>query len=547
MKKLLSPLAALLMAALCLSFSEQRYPVIYLIGDSTMADKPIEKNNQERGWGMMLPGFLDAAVRVDNHARNGRSSRSFRDEGLWAPIYENLRPGDYVFIQFGHNDQKMGTVRYSDPDTLFRANLTRYIAETRERGGIPILFTPIARRHFDETGKLIDTHGKYTESVFVVGKETGVPVIDLNKTTTEMILACPTQEESKKFFVWVAPGINPAAPDGREDNTHLNVFGGRAVARLAVNELKEKVPGLAPLLRDYDLVVARDGSGDFFTVQEAIDAVPDMRGKPTSIYIRNGEYREKLVLARVKRDVRFIGESCEKTILTYDDYASKPNRFGENVGTSGSASFYITGTGFTAENITFANSAGPVGQAVAIWSDGDRLVFRNCRFLGFQDTLYTYGQATGSRQYFENCYIEGTVDFIFGSSTAWFQSCTIHAKRSGYLTAASTTRGAAYGYVFADCTLTADPGVENVYLGRPWRDYAQTVFLRTEMGAFIHPAGWHNWNKPHAEQTTFYAEYGSTGPGGDPSQRAAWAHQLTAEQAAAYTVENVLGWDPSKP
>ena len=551
MKRLLSLGVGVLLTVLCLSFGEQRYPVIYMIGDSTMANKPIEKMNRERGWGMMLPGFLDAKIRVDNHARNGRSSRSFRDEGLWTPIHENLKPGDYVFIQFGHNDQKVGTVRYSDPDTLFRANLRRYIAETRERGGIPILFTPIARRHFDEAGQLIDTHGRYTESVFVVGRETNVPVIDLNKTTSEMILACPTQEDSKRFFVWIAPGVNPAAPDGREDNTHLNVTGGRAVALLAVDELREKVPDLAPFFRDYDLVVAKDGSGDFFTVQEAFDAVPDMRRARTTIYVRNGEYKEKLVLATSKQYVTLVGEDNEKTILTYDDYAGKPNRFGEPVGTSGSAGCYIYGSGFTAENLTFANSAGPVGQAVALFAEGDRLTFRNCRFLGFQDTLYTHGDGNRSRQYYENCYIEGTVDFIFGWATAWFQGCTIHAKRSGgYLTAASTAQGMAHGYVFADCRLTADPGVENVYLGRPWRDYAQTVFLRTEMGAFVHPVGWHNWNKPHAEQTAFYAEYGSTGPGAaNLSQRAGWAHRLTAEQAAAYTVENVLsgtdGWNPT--
>lgn len=548
MKKLLLPLGVLLLAVLFFSFGEQRYPTIYMIGDSTMANKPIEKENQERGWGMMLPGFLDARIKVDNHAMNGRSSISFRNEGRWDPIYENLQPGDYVFIQFGHNDQKIGTGRYSDPDTMFRANLKQYIIETREKGGIPVLFTPIARRHFDDEGKLIDTHDKYTKSVFVVGEEMNVPVIDMNKSTTEMILACPTQEDSKKFFMWIAPDTNLAAPQGKEDNTHLNVYGGRFVARLAVNEMKEALPGLAPFFRESDFVVAQDGSGDFFTVQDAIDAVPDMRRNRTTIYIRNGEYKEKLVLPRVKQYVTFIGEDSEKTILTYDDFANRPNRFGENVGTSGSASFYICGEGFTAENITFANSAGPVGQAVAVWAEGDRLTFRNCRFLGYQDTLYTHGD--GSRQYYENCYIEGTVDFIFGWSTAWFQGCTINAKRSGsYYTAASTSQGAKHGYVFMDCKLTADPGVENVYLGRPWRDYAQTVFIGCEMGAFIQPAGWHNWNKPHAEQTAFYAEYRSTGPGANPAARVKWSHQLTAQQVAQYTIENVLGgtdsWNPA--
>jgi len=547
MKKFLLPLCGLVLAALFFSFGEQRYPVIYMIGDSTMANKSIELDRQERGWGMMLPGFLDARIKVSNHALNGRSSRSFRDEGKWDPIYENIRPGDYVFIQFGHNDQKIGTHRYSDPDTLYRENLKRYIDETREKGGIPVLFTPIARRHFDEEGRLIDTHDKYTQSVFVVGRQMNVPVIDLNKSTTEMILACPTEEDSKKFFMWIEEGTSIVSPKGVKDNTHLNVYGGRAVARLAVQELARTVPDLAPFFRDYDFVVAKDGSGDFFTVQEAIDAVPDMRRNRTTIYIRNGEYKEKLVLPRVKQYVSFIGEDSEKTILTYDDYADRPNRFGEGVGTSGSASFYVMGPGFIAENMTFENSAGPVGQAVAIFCEGDRLTFRNCRFLGFQDTLYTHG--SDSRQYYEGCYIEGTVDFIFGWSTAYFKDCTIHAKRSGgYLTAASTDERTQYGYVFVDCKLTADPDVEKVFLGRPWRDYAKTVFINCQMGAFVHPAGWNNWSKPHAEQTAFYAEYGNTGPGASTAERVKWAHLLTAAQAAEYTIENVLGgtdgWNP---
>lgn len=548
MKKILWSLAALVLAALLLSFGQQRYPVIYMIGDSTMANKAIEKEAQERGWGMMLPGFLDAAIRVDNHAQNGRSSRSFRDEGLWTPVYENLKPGDYVFIQFGHNDQKTGTERYSDPKTLFRDNLKRYIAESREKGAIPVLFTSVARRRFDEQGELIDTHKEYTEAVFAVGKETDVPVIDLNKSTTQMILDCPAPEDSKRFFMWIAPNTNLAAPEGKEDDTHLNVRGGRTVARLAVREIAQQIPDLAPFIREYDFVVAQDGSGDFFTVQQAVDAVPDMRRSRTTVYIRNGVYKEKLVVARSKQYVTFIGEDNGKTILTYDDYANKPNVFGEGVGTSGSASCYLYGSGFIAENLTFENSAGPVGQAVAVFAEGDRLTFRNCRFLGFQDTLYTHGE--GSRQYYEGCYIEGSVDFIFGWSTAYFKDCVIHAKRSGgYLTAASTSQGAKNGYVFVDCKLTADPEVKDVYLGRPWRDYAQTVFINCEMGAHIRPEGWHNWSKPQAEQTTFYAEYGSTGAGAAPDQRVKWMHKLSKAQADEYTVANVLGgsddWNPA--
>ena len=536
-----------LLAWLVAGFAPQRYPVIYMIGDSTMADKPIDHEKPERGWGQMLPGYLDARIVVDNHAMNGRSSRSFLDEGRWTPILEKLKPGDYVFIQFGHNDQKVNTKRYAAADGLYRENLKKYIDETRAKGGIPVLFTSIARRHFDEAGKLIDTHTGYTEAVFAVGKEMNVPVIDLNKATTDMILSVP-QEESKKFFMWIEKETNPSIPNGREDNTHLNVYGGRVVAGMAADSIARRLPDLAPFVRKYDFVVARDGSGDFMTVQEAIDAVPDMRkGNRTTVYIRNGIYKEKLVLPASKQNVTFLGEDPEKTVLCYDDYASKKNRFGEAIGTSGSASFYVYGDGFVAENITFRNTAGPVGQAVAIFTEGDRLAFRNCRFLGFQDTLYTHGDK--SRQYYKDCYIEGTVDFIFGWSTAVFDGCTIHAKRSGgYLTAASTSKDTKYGYVFLGCKLTADEGVENVYLGRPWRPYAKTVFIGCEMDGFIAPAGWHNWGKTSNEKTAYYAEYGNTGPGAAIGKRVKWDHILTAKEAAQYTVENVLsgpdGWQP---
>jgi pectinesterase len=201
---------------------------------------------------------------------------------------------------------------------------------------------------------------------------------------------------------------------------------------------------------------------------------------------------------------------------------------------------------FWAENITFQNSAGPVGQAVAIFVSGDRAVFKNCRFLGFQDTLYTYGKY--SRQYYENCYIEGTVDFIFGSSTAVFKDCEIRSKRDAYITAASTPQGRDYGYVFINCKLTADPGVEKVFLGRPWRPYAQTVFIHCEMGAHIRPEGWNNWGNVSNEKTAFYAEYGSSGPGADISGRVPWAKKLNKKKLAAYSIEKVLagddGWNP---
>lgn len=292
-----------------------------------------------------------------------------------------------------------------------------------------------------------------------------------------------------------------------------------------------------------DFVVSADGSGDFRTVQEAINAVPDFRKQITRIFIKKGVYNEKLVIAACKQFVALYGE--EGTVLSYDDYAGKPNRFGENKGTSGSSSIYIYGPDFYAENITFQNAAGPVGQAVACFVAGDRAHFKNCRFLGFQDTLYTWGR--NSRQYYEHCYIEGTVDFIFGASTAVFYRCHIHSKSAGYVTAPATPQGADYGYVFYNCRLTAETGLDNeVYLSRPWRPYAQAVFVQCELGSHIRPEGWNNWGKESNEQTAFYAEYQNYGPGADVEKRAAWSSQLP--NLRGYTMKEVLagadGWCP---
>ncbi|QMU27095.1 pectinesterase family protein [Adhaeribacter radiodurans] len=293
----------------------------------------------------------------------------------------------------------------------------------------------------------------------------------------------------------------------------------------------------------YDFVVAQNGSGNFKTVQEAINAVPDFRKKITTIFIKNGTYREKLTLPTSKTLVTFIGEDVKKTILTFDDSAQKKNQFGEELGTTGSASFYIFANDFTAENITFANSAGPVGQAVAVRIDGDRVFFQNCRFLGNQDTLYTYGE--NSRQYYKNCYIEGTVDFIFGWSTAFFEDCQIFCKQTGFVTAAATMEGAKFGYVFKNCTITGSAIENSFYLGRPWRPHAQTVFIQCQLGKQINPEGWHNWDKPKAEKLAFYAEYQNTGPGANPETRVKWSKQLTDEEAKEYTREKVLGdWTP---
>ena len=289
----------------------------------------------------------------------------------------------------------------------------------------------------------------------------------------------------------------------------------------------------------YDFVVSADGRGDFTTVQQAINAVPDFRNAVTTIFIRQGVYKEKLTLPASKTLVRMIGEDVNKTILTFDDYASRKNLFGEEMGTTATSSFFVFGEGFTAENITFENSAGPVGQAVAVRIDADKVMFTNCRFLGFQDTLYLHGDR--SRQYYKACYIEGTVDFIFGWSTAVFEDCTIFCKKKGYVTAASTNAGTAFGFVFINCRITGEAEENTFYLGRPWRPYAKTVFMHCYLDKQIKPEGWHNWKKPDAEKTAFYAEYKNSGPGYTPDARTGWSHQLTDEEAKAYTQENIFG------
>ncbi|MCM1355588.1 MAG: pectinesterase family protein [Staphylococcus sp.] len=295
--------------------------------------------------------------------------------------------------------------------------------------------------------------------------------------------------------------------------------------------------------KHYDFVVAQDGSGDFTTVQEAINAVPDFRkANRTNILIKKGIYKEKLIIPASKIKVTLTGE--DGAVITYDDYASKLNRFGEEKSTSGSASCYIYAPDFTAENLTFENSSGPVGQAVACFVSGDRATFRKCRFLGCQDTLYTYGYP--SRQYYEDCYIEGTVDFIFGKATAVFNRCQIHNRGRGYVTAPATPEDSKYGYVFHDCTLTAEDGVEGVPLSRPWRPFAQAIFINCNLGKHIASKGWDNWGKTSNEETVTYAEYNSTGEGANPEARATYSRQLS--DPTPYSIHTVLagddGWNP---
>lgn len=299
------------------------------------------------------------------------------------------------------------------------------------------------------------------------------------------------------------------------------------------------------LAADTNLLVAADGSGQFRTVQEAIMAVP--AGCATNrvfVHLLPGVYKELIYVQREKRFFHLVGEDPQTTRLTYDLHANLPGPDGKPMGTFRTASTVIDADDFTAENITFANSAGPVGQALAIRVEGDRVVFRNCRFLGWQDTIL----ANRGRHYFTNCYIAGHVDFIFGGATALFENCHIHCLKDGYITAASTPDNQPFGFVFSGCRITGETPEVRTYLGRPWRSYASTIFLNTEMSEVVRPEGWNNWKKTEAERTARYAEFNSTGPGAKPQARVRWARQLTAQEARAITPDKVLGgsdgWNP---
>jgi pectinesterase len=283
----------------------------------------------------------------------------------------------------------------------------------------------------------------------------------------------------------------------------------------------------------YVFTVAKDGTGDYKYIQDAIDAMRVFPLEPITLYLKNGVYNEKIELPANNTDVTFIGESVEQTIITFNDYSGRGKL---NTFTSPTAK--ISGNRFVAENITFVNSAGPVGQALALYVDADKAVFKNCRFLGNQDTIYAAGEH--ARQYFLNCYIEGTTDFIFGPSTAVFQQCTIRCKADSYITAANTPQGKKFGFVFLDCQITADSSVKNVYLGRPWRAFSKTVFLHCQLPAVIAPAGWDNWSNPNNEKTAFYAEYRNTGEGASIKNRAAWSKQLSDQEAETYTLDQIF-------
>ena len=302
------------------------------------------------------------------------------------------------------------------------------------------------------------------------------------------------------------------------------------------------------------LVVARDGTGQFRTVDEAIEVCRAFMDYHKVIFVKKGVYKEKLIIPSWLQNIEICGEDRDQTIITYDDHANikadispLTSHLPQKIGTFRTYTLKIEGSDITLKNITIENNAARLGQAVALHTEGDRLTFINCRFLGNQDTVYT--GVAGTRLFFKDCYIEGTTDFIFGPSTVWFEHCDIFCKINSYITAASTPREITYGYIFNNCTVSCAPDVTKVYLGRPWRDYGYTLFMHCSLPAQIRPEGWHHWEEQR-KQTARYLEFENTGEGAATDKRVEWSRQLTKQEAKAVMLQNVFMradyWNPAE-
>jgi pectinesterase len=532
---------------------------IVLVGDSTVTDSA--------GWGLGFKQFLTEGAECVNTAQGGRSSESFMREGRWTNAL--ALKADYYLIQFGHNNQPGKPGRSTDMAT-FIANMRQYVDDARAIGATPVLVTPLTRRQWDKEhpGKIASGLAPYAEEDRKIAAEKHVPLVDLHARSIEL---CESfgPEKCAEFSPFKTNADGKVAYDG----THLNARGHVLFGRLVAEELRRSVPELAPVLRaqpieanpgaresQFDAVVSADGSGTHTTIQEAVAAAPEHSAKAFKILIKPGKYEGQIVVPRTKPNLQFVGEEVENTILSYPLNVYETNSATDQRyrGTG----VVVLADDFRAENITFQNSSGDHGQALALRVDGDRSVFRHCRMLGWQDTV----MLNQARQYLTNCYLEGRVDFIYGSATAVFDHCEIHSKNGGHVTAANTPQDKPYGLVFFHCRLTGDPApwlnptntavsaapsrIAMADLGRPWRAYASVTYLDCWMGDHIKPEGWDNWRNRTNELTARFSEFNSSGPGANPEKRFKWARQLTKEEAAKVTVESVLKgddqWNPGK-
>lgn len=580
--------AGLLLAVLLGLAGSPRPVTVFIAGDSTAAEKRADRR-PETGWGEHLQSFFDAdEVRVVNLARNGRSTRTFIEEGRWDALLDEVRPGDVVLVQFGHNDQSESRPdRYTPPDP-FRANLERFVRDVRSREATPVLLTPVVRRRFDEAGRFYDVHGIYPDLTRAVAAETGAPLLDVQRSSEALVRGAGV-EGSKALFLHLAPGEHPNYPDGLTDDTHFSPQGAAAVAGLVAEALAASGLPLASLLvrpeaEAVDAVVdvgyagedgARlDGVARYRTVGAALAAAPG--DGPYVVSVRNGRYHEKLTVTTP--DVRLVGESRDGTVLTFDAHGDTPGPDGEPLGTWGSATVTVRAPGFRAERLTIenafdypANAALPDDdpakvqnpQAVALMLDegSDRAVLADAAVTGHQDTFF----AEAGRAYVVNSLISGHVDFIFGAGQVVFDRCEIVSRDRagknpmGYVTAPSTRVGHPYGFLFVDSRFVKEPGVPagSVRLGRPWHPgndptaNGSAVFVRTFMDDHFGEDGYAPISGRGAdgervwydlEPTSRFFEAGSHGPGAHCGPRRPC---LTEAQAAWYTPQAVLaGWAP---
>jgi pectinesterase len=562
-------------------------PVIFVVGDSTSSAYQ-QSERPRAGWGQALPLLLGPQATVFDYAWSGASSKSFADAGLLDRVLALMQPGDCLLISFGHNDEKVADpARGTLPDSTFKEYLSRYVDGAKARGGKPVLVTPVERRRFDSFGNARDSHGAYPHAVRELAAASGTPLVDLTVSSKELWQQLGP-EGTKSHFLFLSPGEHPQYPEGSEDNTHFQATGALAVARLVARELKNKeiVPpgyflnidgGTDPLAdmywpseRPVDVPVTLDvGPGRAFaTVQAAVDSVPSGSIQRTVIRIQPGTYREAVKVPSNKPRISFIGQGSgpENVVLVYNNASGTPKPDGSgNFGTSGSASVRIDGPDFVARNLTISNDFDEAAnpgmkdrQAVALHITADRSVLSNVRLLGNQDTLLVNSPGAGvqARFYFDGCYVEGDVDFIFGRGTAVLSGCEIKSldrastTNNGYVSAGSLDLSIRYGYLFDQCRFVSDAAANTVHLGRPWhpsgdpKAVAQVLVRDSWLGAHISGTPWTDMSGFSWREARFH-EYNNYGPG---AQVTADRPQLPAAEAGSYTVTTYLqgtdGWAP---
>jgi pectinesterase len=499
---------------------------IVLVGDSTVTDNA--------GWGKSFAACLRDDAMCTNLSRGGRSSSSYREEGLWEKALA-MEP-DWVLIQFGHNDQPGHPGRENESDKGYRINMERYVDEARAAGVQPVLVTPISRRQWSKQSRgqdrIASTLEPYAKVVKQIAADKQVPLIDLHSHSIEIY------ESLGKLGCEI---ISPKKENGQWDGTHFNESGGALFGAVVAMDCRSYIPGISgffptsklsqlqqshrpapsaqsprqlertkpPVLTSQGsrtLVVAADGTGEFMTIQDAIAAVPSANSDRVTIRIRPGVYTGQIVVPADKPNVTFDGDNRESTIVTYALTVHDPIPPGVPANFNGYG-VIVLADGFQANDVTFRQLAGDHGQAIALYIIGNRATIDDCRLVGWQDTL----RVDGNGLYFHNCYVEGRVDFIYGDASALFDTCAIHTKGEGYVTAASTPAEKPWGLIFVDCTLSGT-GKHRAYLGRPWRPHASVTFVNCNMDDSIKSEGWQNWGNPDNERTARYSEFHSTVP-----------------------------------